>query len=132
MTGVSREWRIRLAQQHTTAIFAPASSDPRLLFVLAHGAGGHRDDPGMISLSAEFHRRGIDVVRFNFPYREKKSGPPDHGFHVTRRSGRTDSEVIAEIGDLCLDLGVAYAHSRLIRARAAAGARSFAPLMKKT
>jgi predicted alpha/beta-hydrolase family hydrolase len=47
------------------------------VFVFAHGAGGHRDDRGMLALSAELERRGMEVVRFNFPYREQGSGRPD-------------------------------------------------------
>ena len=46
-------------------------------FVFAHGAGGHRDDPGMLRLSTLLVDLGIDVVRFNFDYREKGSRRPD-------------------------------------------------------
>jgi hypothetical protein len=46
-------------------------------FVFAHGAGGHRDDPGMVRLSKLLADLGIDVVRFNFDYREKGSKRPD-------------------------------------------------------
>src|SRR3954470_1313305 len=46
-------------------------------FVFAHGAGGHKDDRGMLALSAELETLGIQALRFNFPYREKGSGRPD-------------------------------------------------------
>jgi hypothetical protein len=46
-------------------------------FVFAHGAGGHRDDPGMLRLSGLLADLGIDVVRFNFDYREKGAKRPD-------------------------------------------------------
>lgn len=46
-------------------------------FVFAHGAGGHRDDPGMRALSKLLADLGIEVVRFNFPYREAGSKRPD-------------------------------------------------------
>lgn len=49
----------------------------RLVFVCAHGAGGHFRDRGMDRLVATLVPLGIDVVRFNFPYRERKSGRPD-------------------------------------------------------
>ena len=49
----------------------------RAVFVCAHGAGGHRDDRGMLALAKTLGRSGFDVVRFNFPYREKGSGRPD-------------------------------------------------------
>jgi uncharacterized protein len=47
------------------------------VFVCAHGAGGHKDDRGMLRLAATLEPRGFRVVRFNFPYREKGGGPPD-------------------------------------------------------
>jgi hypothetical protein len=47
------------------------------VFVCGHGAGGHMDDRGMLGVSAALASRGLRVVRFNFPYREKGSGPPD-------------------------------------------------------
>lgn len=46
-------------------------------FVCAHGAGGNMNDRGMQALAKELRGRGLDVVRFNFPYSEKKSGRPD-------------------------------------------------------
>jgi predicted alpha/beta-hydrolase family hydrolase len=43
------------------------------IFVCAHGAGGHKDDASMLRLAAALEPRGFEVVRFNFPYREKES-----------------------------------------------------------
>ncbi len=43
---------------------------------MAHGAGGHKDDRGMLRL-AEVLAPHLHVVRFNFPYREKGSARPD-------------------------------------------------------
>ena len=43
------------------------------VFVCAHGAGGHKDDKGMLRLAAAIEPLGIEVVRFNFPYREAGS-----------------------------------------------------------
>jgi predicted alpha/beta-hydrolase family hydrolase len=34
-------------------------------------------DRGMQAVAKELRERGLDVVRFNFPYSEKKSGRPD-------------------------------------------------------
>src|SRR4051812_26397594 len=47
------------------------------VFLMAHGAGGHKDDRGMLALDAELSRRGLAVGRFNFPYRDKGSKRPD-------------------------------------------------------
>ena len=46
-------------------------------FVFAHGAGGQRDDRGMLLLTNVLEPLGIAVVRFNFDYREKGSRRPD-------------------------------------------------------
>ena len=47
------------------------------VFVLAHGAGGNMDDRGVLALSALYCERGLHVVRFNFPYRQRGSRRPD-------------------------------------------------------
>src|SRR5437868_7154674 len=49
----------------------------RALFICAHSAGGHKDDPAMRATAAALEARGIEVVRFNFPYRERGSRMPD-------------------------------------------------------
>jgi uncharacterized protein len=48
-----------------------------VVFVCAHGAGGHKDDRGMTRAAQALEAAGFSVVRFNFPYREKGSGRPD-------------------------------------------------------
>jgi len=45
----------------------------RTVFVCAHGAGGHKDDKSMLRLAGALEPRGFEVVRFNFPYRERGS-----------------------------------------------------------
>jgi predicted alpha/beta-hydrolase family hydrolase len=47
------------------------------VFVCAHGAGGHKDDRGMLGLSDALAGVGFEVVRFNFPYREQGRKLPD-------------------------------------------------------
>ena len=72
------EWRVPVDAETTTAIFEPAVASGRgTLFVCAHGAGGHLSDRGMLALSAQLRSRGIDIVRFNFLYRERNIGRPD-------------------------------------------------------
>jgi hypothetical protein len=39
------------------------------VFVCAHGAGGHKDDKSMLRLAASLEPLGLEVIRFNFPYR---------------------------------------------------------------
>jgi uncharacterized protein len=72
------EWRVPVGAETTAAIFESATASARgTLFVCAHGAGGYMSDRGMLALSEELRSRGLDIVRFNFLYREKKLGRPD-------------------------------------------------------
>jgi hypothetical protein len=77
--AASATWTVRVGDRETTAVHDPADAveGRRVVFVCAHGAGGHRDDGGMLRLRDALRSRGIDVVRFNFFYREKGSGRPD-------------------------------------------------------
>jgi predicted alpha/beta-hydrolase family hydrolase len=50
---------------------------PGTVFVFAHGAGGHKDDRGMLALSAMLEGLGVQPVRFNFPYVQAGSRRPD-------------------------------------------------------
>jgi len=47
-----------------------------MTFVFAHGAGGHRDDRGMLQLTEVLELKGIAVTRFNFDYRVNGSWRP--------------------------------------------------------
>jgi predicted alpha/beta-hydrolase family hydrolase len=70
-------WPIQVGDAQTTAIFEPAlQSDADTLFIFAHGAGGHRDDRGMLALSEQLRGRGLHVVRFNFPLPRTRQQPP--------------------------------------------------------
>jgi uncharacterized protein len=72
------EWRVATDQGATRVAFDPATSGPGgVVFVCAHGAGGHMGDRSLLGLSAVLRPRGIDVVRFNFFYRERGSAGPD-------------------------------------------------------
>ena len=58
-------------------MFEPAEGASRAVFVFAHGAGGNMSDRAMLAAAAELRRRGLDVARFNFLYKEQKRGRPD-------------------------------------------------------
>lgn len=75
----SAEWTVEVDGQATRAIHDPATAGgpARGLFVMAHGAGGHMGDRAMLAAARVMRAQGLDVVRFNFPYREKGSGRPD-------------------------------------------------------
>ena len=72
------EWRVRVGAAEVSAELDRSSSgESRALFVCAHGAGGNKSDRGMLTTSATMRARGLDVVRFNFPYTEARSRRPD-------------------------------------------------------
>ena len=72
------EWRVAVGADETSVVFeASQSGTDAPLFVCAHGAGGSKDDRGVVNLSKVLRARGLSVVRFNFLYREKKSSRPD-------------------------------------------------------
>jgi predicted alpha/beta-hydrolase family hydrolase len=76
MTAIN--WKVPVGQDETSAIYEPATSEPdAAVFVCAHGAGGQMSDRGMIATANAMRAAGLGVVRFNFLYKEKKSGRPD-------------------------------------------------------
>ena len=75
---VAAEWKVAVGDAETTAVFEPATTgDASAVFVCAHGAGGHMADRGMLRVAEVLRVRGLGVVRFNFLYKEKRSGRPD-------------------------------------------------------
>ena len=69
---------IQVGAETTSAIYEPATTGTdRALFVCAHGAGGTMSDRGMAATARMLREQGFGVVRFNFLYRERKSGRPD-------------------------------------------------------
>ena len=73
------EWRVPVGGDETSAAFDPSvgGADDGIVFVCAHGAGGNMDDRGILQTSKVLCERGLGVVRFNFLYKENKSGRPD-------------------------------------------------------
>jgi predicted alpha/beta-hydrolase family hydrolase len=71
-------WTVRVGDAETSAIYEPATASPqRALFICAHGAGGSMDDRGTLAVANAMRGIGLGVVRFNFLYKERKSGRPD-------------------------------------------------------
>jgi len=72
------EWRVKVGGEETSAVFEPSqTSEQDVVFVCAHGAGGNMNDRGLLQTANTLRSRGLGVVRFNFLYKEKKSGRPD-------------------------------------------------------
>jgi predicted alpha/beta-hydrolase family hydrolase len=55
------------------------TSNRRSTLVWAHGAGGNMDTPNVVGLAEGLADRGVEVVRFNFLYREQGRKAPDRG-----------------------------------------------------
>ena len=73
---MTRSWRVRVGDTEVSALHEPAP-DSAATFVCAHGAGGNMHDRGMQAVAKTMLGIGMSVVRFNFPYSEKRSGRPD-------------------------------------------------------
>ncbi|HJY78365.1 MAG TPA: alpha/beta family hydrolase [Burkholderiales bacterium] len=72
------QWCISVEGQETSAVLDPAiGMEARTLFVAGHGAGSDMNHSSMLKLSEVLRGRGVDVVRFNFLYREKGVRAPD-------------------------------------------------------
>jgi predicted alpha/beta-hydrolase family hydrolase len=100
------EWRVKVGAEGTSATFEPAlASAAGGLFVFAHGAGGHMADRGMLALAEALRRRGLQVVRFNFPYREKGSSHPDTMPRLKECIAAVASHARRELGPQTLILG---------------------------
>jgi len=82
----------------TTATGAP-------LFVLAHGAGGHMSDRGMNALAALLRDCGLDVARFDFPYRARGSRRPDPMPRLAECIAAVATTVAADVGATRLIIG---------------------------
>jgi predicted alpha/beta-hydrolase family hydrolase len=69
-------WKIPVGSETISAQY-DAADDERAVFVLAHGAGGAMNDRGVLAAAKAMRATGLGVVRFNFPYKERKAGRPD-------------------------------------------------------
>ena len=74
----TKEWRIPVGPDATTAIYVPAEGVKRTgTYICAHGAGGHLGDRAMLRAAQSMQDAGLSVVRFNFLYKERKAARPD-------------------------------------------------------
>jgi len=72
-------WTVPVGSETTSAIYDPGEGDviADAVFVCAHGAGGNMNDGGMQKTARALVSRGVNLVRFNFMYKERKSRRPD-------------------------------------------------------
>lgn len=106
MSREQTSWRIAVDGEETGALYEPATmSEPRAVFVCAHGAGGRMDDRGMASLARVLRAQGFDLVRFNFLYRERGAGRPDPMPRLQRCIEAVVARVRAEVAPVRLIIG---------------------------
>ena len=91
-------WRVAVDGEETSALYEPADENQRAVFVAAHGAGGNMSDRSMAAVAATLRRHGCGVVRFNFLYKEKKSGRPDPMPKLMRTFTAVVDRTRAELG----------------------------------
>lgn len=73
-----QEWRVAVGAEETSAVYdAATTGDDIAVMIFAHGAGGSIADRGTLASATALRTQGFGVVRFNFLYKEKKSGRPD-------------------------------------------------------
>ena len=72
-------WTVQAGKETTSAIYDEGAGDVirDTVFICAHGAGGNMLDGAMQKTAKALSARGVNFVRFNFFYKEKKSGRPD-------------------------------------------------------
>src|SRR3954470_15593512 len=102
------EWRVAVGSDETSAVFEPpdaANGDDGVVVVCAHGAGGNMNDRSVLSTANALRARGFGVVRFNFLYKEKKSGRPDPMPKLKDCYSAVVDRVRAEVGPNTLIIG---------------------------
>jgi len=102
----SAEWRVRVGDEETVAVFEPAlHASTGSLFVCAHGAGGHMADRSLLAVTERLRGRGLAAVRFNFLYRAQGSSRPDPMPRLTACIAAVASHARREVGPKRLILG---------------------------
>lgn len=81
-------------------------NQPKVVLILAHGAGAPGDSPFMEELAEALDAEGIAAVRFEFPYMQKrrqdgKRRPPDRQPRLLESFRSVLEEVRSEVGDSC-------------------------------
>ena len=77
MAAMTSTYQVAVGDETTTMVRDHAAGSTGVVFVCAHGAGGHRDDASVGAVTAALRDRGIDTVRFDFLYRAQGRRFPD-------------------------------------------------------
>lgn len=114
---------ITVGANHGVSGLFERPSSARAVLVLAHGAGAGMEHASMQGVATGLTRRGIAVLRYQFPYMERKSRRPDPPplCHATVRAA------VAEAARLAPDLPL-VAGGRSFGGRMTSQAQAQAPL----
>lgn len=105
-SGNHAEWQVQVGDETTSAAFDPGpGGDRSTVFVCAHGAGGNMADKGMLAVTRALGSRGLDIVRFNFLYKEKRSGRPDPMPKLKETTSAVVARVREELNPTTLIIG---------------------------
>jgi hypothetical protein len=114
---------ITVGANHSVCGLFERPSAARAVLVLAHGAGAGMEHASMQGVATGLTRRGIAILRYQFPYMERKSRRPDPPplCHATVRAA------VAQAARLAPDLPLA-AGGRSFGGRMTSQAQAQAPL----
>jgi predicted alpha/beta-hydrolase family hydrolase len=99
------EGRFPVAGSSEVSSILLESDEPGALLVLGHGAGADMRHASMTSIATELARRGVAVLRFNFPFMESGRGPVDSRVVSTATIARAVEQARKLKPDLPLFLG---------------------------
>jgi uncharacterized protein len=104
---VNRSWSVAVSGETVSAVFEEptTAADRTVVFVCAHGAGGNMMDRGMLATANAVRAAGLGVVRFNFLYKEKRSGRPDPMPRLKQTVATVAAHVRAELNPAVLIIG---------------------------
>lgn len=97
-------WTVPVGDESVRAVYEPGG-EGAAVFVCAHGAGGNLADRGVVASARTMLANGIGVVRFNFPYRERKSGRPDPMPKLMETVAAVVAHTRNEVSPSCLVIG---------------------------
>ena len=102
----AQDWRLGIGTDEISATYQPPTTGAGVaVFICAHGAGGNMSDRGMLATANAMRAHGIGVVRFNFLYKEKKSGRPDPMPKLMETVGAVVARVRSELRPRRLIMG---------------------------
>ena len=101
----TQSWRVPVGDLEVSAVLDGSGVAEAPVFVCAHGAGGNLADRGVVKTAQTIRSIGMDTVRFNFAYRERKSSRPDPMPRLIECMEAVVTKVRSELGARRLVIG---------------------------